>query len=232
MRVLTPNAKYILDTPEHLEGKDSIDSQNVVRETWVENVYQINESDFGDSCIFVDIGANIGAVSLFVASMNDNRDPLKKKIKVFAVEPEPHNIGLLNKNIKNNSKQDDIRIVQLGLAGTKGKQNITNQGGNSSIVAPETPNSSVIETTTLEGLFEEFKISECDILKMDIEGWEYEVLLNSSDETLRKIKYLTLEFTGGYEEMFGLLMTRLAEIFNLHVIGRPSTGGYIYGRRY
>lgn len=230
MKILTPNAKYVFESNDTLEGKDLIDSQNVVRESWVENVYQINEGDFNDSAIFVDAGANIGAVSLFVAAMNDNRDPSKKPIKVFAIEPEPHNLALLSKNIKENGKAEQIKIITKGLAGGKLTAGMTNQGGNSQMdLGAKEQN---IEFITLEDFFNANKIAECDVLKMDIEGSEYNVLLQSGDETLKRIKYLTLEFTGGYQSAFGELTARLAELFNLHIIGKPSQGGYIYGRRY
>jgi FkbM family methyltransferase len=230
MRILTPNARFFLDTPDDLVGKYLIDSQNVVRESWVENVYQINDSDFNESRIFIDVGANIGAVSLFVSSFNSNRDE-NNKIKIYAVEPEIHNLKILSSNVIKNNEIETIKIETSALSTKEGNSYISNRGGNSMLTSKNS-DCSEIKTITLEQLFNKYEINQCDVLKMDIEGSEYEVLINSSLETLKRIKYLTLEFTKTNAEQFGELISHLAEIFNLHIIGRPSNGGYIYGRRY
>jgi hypothetical protein len=81
-------------------------------------------------------------------------------------------------------------------------------------------------------VFEQNDIEECDVLKIDIEGAEAAVINASSTDTLKRIRYLCLEFEGRKPGVFGEMVEKLSEVFNLHVIGRPSGGGYIYGRRY
>lgn len=51
-----------------------------------------------------------------------------------------------------------------------------------------------IKTITLDKIIEENNIDFIDILKMDIEGTEYEVLKNLSEDTLKKIGQITCEF--------------------------------------
>ena len=51
-----------------------------------------------------------------------------------------------------------------------------------------------IKTITLESLMEKNNIDYIDILKIDIEGSEYEILPNISDECYSKIKQITVEF--------------------------------------
>lgn len=234
MKILTPNPDYMFEfDDEGLSYTESRDTQQVVKEAWVENVYQIEPSDFHSNNVFVDIGANIGAVSVYVASFNDQRSE-NEQIKVFAYEPEPRNLKLLSKNIKINKKVQDIRIVTKAVSGADsgGKSFITDQGGNSRLVTTPDQVGSSVEVISLDQVFTDNQIKECDVLKMDIEGSEYPALIECETNTLLKIKYLTLEFTGGSERDFAALVTRLAEYFNLHIIGRPSIGGYIYGRRY
>jgi hypothetical protein len=67
-------------------AEDPSDDHNldfkVVNETWIENVYRIHQGQFFGGGVFVDIGANIGSVSLFVDSFNKDR-PDDSKIKVY-----------------------------------------------------------------------------------------------------------------------------------------------------
>lgn len=228
MKILTPNAKYAFDIDDKLlEQVDLRDSAQVVKETWVENVYQIQVGDFFDTGIFIDLGANIGAVSLYVASFNDNRD--SNPIRVIAYEPEPTNLKYLSKNIKANHKIEQIKIVNKAVYDFEGTMKITNRGGNSTLNTGEGED---VEVIPLRDVFKNNKISECDVMKIDIESAEYAVLLGADVETLQRIKYLTLEFTGTSLEQFGKLTAHLAQVYNLHIIGTPQKGGYIYGRRY
>lgn len=237
MRILTPNAKYALESSDELTGKNAIDSQNVVREAWVENVYQIHDGDFSEKGVFIDIGANIGAVSLQVAAFNDNRAP-ENQIKVYAFEPEPNNLKLLNKNVKSNGKADQIRLIDKAVYNGN-PMFITNEGGNSTLKAldpgvafVENIDGTKVETISLDDVFTQNNIAECDVLKMDIEGSEYAALLTCDISTLRKIKYLTLEFSAASLHDFGQLVARLATVFGIQIIGVPERGGYIYAKRY
>lgn len=233
MKILTPNAKYTFEI--HDDIVDDIDRKTsplVIKETWVENVYQVNEGDFHASNIFVDIGANIGAMSIYVASFNENREP-DKKIKIFAYEPEPHNLQSLDTNIRNNEVIGQIKVHSKAVYPSTPVQ-ITHSGGGSSVFnrdGKDLPFTEV-EAVTLEKVFSENNIQECDVLKMDIEGAEYHNILGSSDETLKRIRYITLEFHPIDDITFGEFITKLAHIFNIHIIGKPSGGGQIYGRRY
>lgn len=230
MRILSPNAKYIFQLDDKLlENKDTRDSMQVVKETWVENVYQINKSDFYDTKVFIDLGANIGAVSLFVASFNDSLSDGEKPIKVYAYEPEPTNLHYLNLNIKENHKVTDIKIKDKAVDKFEGTACISARGGNSTL---NPQSGSEVKVITLDKVFSDNNLTECDVMKVDIEGSEYNIFMEATYETLRKIKYLTMEFSIANPDRFGKLIANLAEVFNLHIIGRPSTGGYIYGRRY
>lgn len=232
MKILTPNAKYALEINDNIpDEKDRLDSQQVVKEAWIENVYQIHESDLNDTGIMIDIGANIGAVSLYVASLNDSRDQAKVPIHVIAYEPEPHNLEVLAANVGNNGKTEQIEIVDQAVSNFKGNIEITNRGGNSTI-GVNLEDSSVVEVVTLEDIFLDNGIVQCDVMKIDVEGAEYDMLLGASLDTLRRIKYLTLEFSATDLKTFGKTVAHLAQVFGIQIIGVPERGGYIYARRY
>lgn len=230
MKVLTPNAKYEFEFPDNvLDERDLQDWKKVIKEAWIENVYQIQKSDFYDTNVFIDIGANIGSVALQVASMNDDLEKGKKAIKVIAYEPEPTNLEYLSKNVKFNNKVGEVRIINKAVYSESGVWKITPRGGNSKL---NKRHGADVQVITLEQVFVDNKIAECDVMKIDVEGSEYAIIQSSTLETLRRIKYLALEFGGGHEQEFGEMIAKLSEVFNLHILGRPSVGGYIYGRRY
>lgn len=65
-----------------------------------------------------------------------------------------------------------------------------------------------------------------DCVKMDIEGAEFDVLLATSEEDLRKIKFLTLELHHNAEEegKYGPLMGKLESMFS--IVGHKWEGKY------
>ena len=202
----------------------------VFNETWIENVYRIHEGHFSGDGVFVDVGANIGAVSIFVDSFNKNRED-DQKIKVYAVEPEPNNLRLLNRNIKNNPTEN-ITVVNNAIWHTKSMVSISNLGANSSIIDLEKENKTDVLAITLENLFSIYKIKEVDVMKIDIEGAEFDLILNTSTKTLAKINYLVLEFDKSFDGKFGQMVEKLSKQFGIDILGSPERGGYIYANRY
>ena len=201
----------------------------VVNETWIENVYRIHQGQFHGESVFVDVGANIGAVSMFVDNFNKSRSN-DEKIKVYSLEPEPNNLHLLNKNIQNNTTENII-VVNNAIWHEEALVSISNRGGNSSIVDLEEEKSEVL-AITLETLFSRYDIKEVDVMKIDIEGAEFDLIINTPAETLAKINVLVLEFDKSFDGRFGKMIEKLAKQFGIDILGSPERGGYIYANRY
>lgn len=234
MIILTPRNDYRFTSRDARDDpSDDHDlDYKVVKETWVENVYHIEADDFYDTGVFVDIGANIGAVSLYVDSLNHDRDENKPAIKVYAVEPEPHNLAFLKQNIEENPTKN-ITVVENAVWHETKKVQISNRGGNASIYEhPNNAGYTEVQTITIANLFSKFNIKEADVMKIDIEGAEYDLIINTPDDILKRIKFLTLEFDSCNDGRFGVMVDKLARIFGIQILGSPERGGYIYGKRY
>lgn len=224
MLILTPNPNYEFDGRDDSNGGSD---KLVVKETWVENVYQIEKGDFnlndGHQGIMIDLGANIGAVSVFAASLDSN-------IKVYAYEPEVNNFELLQRNLKKNRVNGQVSTIKQAVSDYNGTSHISNSQGNSMLTADK--HGEKVNVITLKEVFTHNKIKECDVMKVDVEGAEYEIFTKADFDDLMRIKYLTMEFTNTDAETYGLLMASLSRAFNLHSIGSYERGGMIYGRRY
>jgi FkbM family methyltransferase len=219
---------FNLRDEEHDPSDDHDLDCKVIEETWTENVYRIHQWQFAEDAVFVDIGANVGSVSLFVDNFNKDRED---KIRVFAIEPEPHNLSLLQKNIENNPVEN-VTVINKAIWHQNKEVLITNRGGNSSIFEIEGIEQTKIQAITLEKLFKENNIKHVDVMKIDIEGAEFDLIINAPEKTLAKIKYITLEFDKSFDGKFGIMVEKLAKQFGLEILGSPERGGYIYGNRY
>ena len=195
----------------------------VIREMFKENVYEIHGWHFDDKDgVVVDIGANIGAFSIQAASIGAT--------KVFAIEPEPNNLVSLKNNIKLNSLDSVIEIVEFGISNFVGTAMINDNGGDSTIYGEDgkTP----IEITTLDNIFKKYKINNVNVLKIDVEGPEPEIILSSSKKNLNKCKYIAIEFDIRSGSRLGEIVQKLSETHHVRTMGSWERGGMIFANRY
>jgi FkbM family methyltransferase len=138
----------------------------------------------------IDIGANIGVYSIFAATTSKNTI-------VYAYEPMPKSYKLLLENIRINSLGKNIFPFQQGVCAKKEKRKLFLASASpfhSLYGAKEGRKYLEIDCVSLKDIFDDNKIKECDILKLDCEGAEFEILYNTPKEYLEKIKEIRLEY--------------------------------------
>lgn len=115
----------------------------------------------------IDIGANVGDTALYFA---------KNGAKVIAFEPVTHLYELGLENIELNSDlKENIQFYNKGVGGKRGKLNIENISTEAYLNQED---SYQIDVITVNDVLEEYNFP-ADVLKMDCEGCEYEIILNS-----------------------------------------------------
>jgi FkbM family methyltransferase len=150
---------------------------STLNEVYFKDIY---ERDYklleGDTVI--DAGAHIGTFVLKAARA------VGPSGLVVGVEPASRNFGLLSKNVAENSLSN-VRLVNAGLGKVpgRGELNLYNRGGENSLFKRETRPSAVepIEIKTLDMLTKSLSLSRVDFLKIDVEGFELEVLMGGKE---------------------------------------------------
>jgi FkbM family methyltransferase len=139
--------------------------------------------------VIVDAGANIGLFTCFAAS----RAP---QVKVHAIEPFPATFDRLVASVRSNGLESRVTCHRTALSSTAGVSTMSaaaeasqmfhlERGGGAGVAVP---------TTTLSALLEGIDAAAVDLLKMDIEGSEYDVLLATPVDVLARIRRVDLEF--------------------------------------
>ncbi len=182
---------FIYETRENVRVKlrPQTFDRITIREILIKKIYtkkhKIKKND-----IIVDVGAQIGVFSLYAS---------KKAKKVIAIEPEPENYKLLLENIRLNNKKNIFPINSVVSKSEKEQRfQIINDTGGCSLYQIRTQKRCskkkriFVTSVTLDYLFDSFKLSKIDFLKLDCEGAEYEIL-ESSISVLPKIKVLVIE---------------------------------------
>jgi FkbM family methyltransferase len=119
---------------------------------------------------FIDIGANVGAYSLFVAALAGGA------AQILAIEPQPDIFERLVANMRLNPF-GTIKAVQCALADKAGEFTLfldTKNRGESSLKAVRSPNGLAMKVpaTTLMHIVAGEKFERIDAVKLDVEGCE------------------------------------------------------------
>jgi len=141
----------------------------------------------------LDVGAHAGFFSIYAWALNENA-------KIFALEPEPENLKMLEKNLKANNIKN-VKIIVGALAQNTEKRILTITKDNQNHFLADakrttrlTPNDKWVQSYSLADVFKENKIKKLSLIKMDIEGGEYEILENLKTNEFHFFENIILEY--------------------------------------
>jgi len=141
----------------------------------------------------LDAGANVGIFSVWAA----RKQP---QARIVSLEPFPATFRHLEKNIHNNGLQERIRPVRYALASTTGPRQIRGGGDspNNGLVLggmeDSTDNAIEVPCISLADFLKSEQFETVDLLKMDIEGSEWEVILSTAAAVLHRIRHIIVEY--------------------------------------
>lgn len=159
--------------------------------------------------LFVDVGANFGWYSLIFSMCADSAG------HVVAIEPEPGNLRMLQKNIAINNAVN-ISVISTGVGACDGFAELSlntqwNPGMHSLRQDINAKGKVNITIRTLDSILSDFP-GEIDLLKMDIEGFEVDALIGAN-ETLARTKHVLIEYSPKFIQACNRDPKQLLEIF-------------------
>lgn len=142
--------------------------------------------------VFVDIGANEGFYTILGARLTG------AKGTVIAVEPQDRLIPVIEENLRLNAL-NDIVLVHAGISDKDGVETLyltpdVNTGSSGFHQTQKyLVQTQFVPTLTLEQLLDQNNVESVDLMKMDIEGYEYEAILGSQVFASGRVRALALE---------------------------------------
>ena len=168
----------------------------------------------------IDIGANVGFFTMYAISKYP-------EALIYSYEPIEKNFYQLVRNKDHNSSKN-IKCFNKAVCGHKGEISISLDTKDSfttsaTILGPNDQNMDTMKVPCLglADIFDENNITECDFLKLDCEGAEFEILYNAPSECLAKIQQIAMEVhqgTGENKNLQALIKFFVKQNFNTHQI--------------
>jgi FkbM family methyltransferase len=144
----------------------------------------------------IDLGAHIGSFAVLAAWRNAG-------VEVLAYEPDPANFELLERNVRLNGLEDRVKCFRQAAAGHAGELEFhvgtTSTTGTLAeagyVKNPDRPPTECIRVpaVTLEEIFAAHDVDRCRLLKIDIEGAEYDLLAAAPDDLPARVDALVIE---------------------------------------
>jgi FkbM family methyltransferase len=167
---------------------------------WESETFAIFKRFIDDEHSYVDIGAWIGPTLLYGCQLAK---------RAYGIEPDPIAFAELKENIAcNRPLTDNVRLFNLCITAVSGKVAFGSRGeggdSQSSLLFSDKRTRWTVDGLKFEDFMQENGIDDCNFIKIDIEGGEYEVL-STMKAYLRKHRptvYLSLHpcFLGGVAE--------------------------------
>lgn len=138
---------------------------------------------------FLDLGANLGYTSLNAARVGNN-------ILVKSFEPGPVHLEIFRKNMQfNPNLAQRIELMPYAVAGERCFMNWTfdpKQPGGSSLYKQDQSAGVQVEVRSFSDIVRECR-TEAIIVKMDVEGSEYDILRKTPPEVWMKVRGIVIE---------------------------------------
>jgi FkbM family methyltransferase len=183
---------FPVEIPLRGGGSIRIFSREEARVFWqifVRGCYRI----WDDCRTIIDAGANVGMFAVWAARQ-------LPEARIFALEPFPETFARLQQNVYLNRLNSRIDLSQVALAAQPTKREM--------LVEPASPRRSLVPSdvgttnaktvpvscVTLADLIAQYEPTGIDMVKMDIEGSEWEVLFSTPPALLRCIRRLQFEY--------------------------------------
>lgn len=177
----------------------------------------------------VDIGANIGYYALMESRIVGDQG------KVYAIEPEPRNYQLLKNNVELNNYSNRVELFNIAIGNRTGKElfEISDKYNTHRIAKSRSSDKHIeVPITTLD---EFLKDKSADFVRMDVEGYEYFIVLGM-EKTLEKKHPLKLfiemhprliKYYGGDVEVMLKMLSDANFRVNYVCLWDPSFGNIV-----
>jgi FkbM family methyltransferase len=174
----------------------------------------------------VDIGAAFGDTAIYFLLEGANH--------VVAIEAFPSYFQLAEQNLKINGFEDQSDIILSAVGGEPGNIVIDPAledmfGAN--LKKPEA--GQMVPVITLTDIVKRYNVTD-GFLKLDTEGFEYEILLKTPKEVLRKFSDMLIEYHYGFEKLeeylrdcgYSMHITGPTHVYMPHLVGEGAKNMY------
>lgn len=178
---VVPKRPYVSRNGGKLRIGRGVDHVPII-EVWLRRDYGV----VPDGATILDIGASTGVFAVYAAAS-------APRSRVVSFEPMPSAFALLQANVALNGFGDRVQVHHAAVAPETGEIDLFVDGLFFPSLVKEGTSSVRVPAISLADLIERHAPDGVDLLKIDVEGAEYDVFYGAAPETLAKIAEIRME---------------------------------------
>ena len=221
-----PKAIGVRGTGLRFQARDAMDVW-CLKETLLDDLYQRHGFGIQPDWTILDIGAGIGDFTVLAATT-------ATRGRVHACEPFPGSFELLLRNVEDNGVTN-AHVRQVAVTGQRRDIALDLSSGEPLMIESVDVarggrgGLTRVESWSLTELFERLAIDRFDLVKLDCEGAEYDILLNSPPGTIARIERIVMEYHDRVTEHthHELVSSLQASGFRVETVPSPVHPGLI-----
>ena len=178
-------------------------------ETHIENSHTFRNAltALPSGCVIVDIGANIGMTTALARRLTD-------AAAIYCIEPSPKAFACLEAMISANGF-DNCHPIRTAVGAERGVAHLEETDTLALSALSRTGRGMPVDLRTLDDIAAEIGIERLDLLKIDVEGFELDVLRGGLATTRRHNPCVYLELNSLTLSVSGMISPRLLTDFIL-----------------
>ena len=161
----------------------------LIWEIWRFKIYNDRRFPIRPGDTVLDIGAHIGVFAIWAA-----RQAHEGRVLAYEASSANHQLLVENRDLNG---AGNLQVENMAVFDRSGEFAFYQPGKNGalgSMLQDESAHKEIVRATTLDDIFSAHGLETVDYLKMDVEGAEYAILMNSPAWCLEKIRYMVLEY--------------------------------------
>jgi FkbM family methyltransferase len=226
---LTKKEYAIFETKFGQKIKIRVNSTDLMALThvWLIEEYAKKNFDIKSSDTVIDVGAHIGLFTLYASQSC-------KIGNIYSYEPVKENFEILKENMNINNLKN-VKIFNLAVSNSNSTITLfmnNDESGHS--MFSESSENIIVKSTSLMKIFDDNKIKECNFLKLDCEGAEYEIIEKLPSTYFEMIEKIIIEYhmVDSHPELLEKLQNKLsANNFKFETKMLFSDIGFLYATK-
>lgn len=194
---------------------------------WLVEEYKKQGFEIKDDDTIIDIGAHIGLFALYASQFC-------KSGKIFCFEPIKENFNILTVNVELNKITNIIAFNKAVSAENKTVTIYLNEDQSAHSIHHTSSKKIQVESISLQDIFDLNSIEQCNFMKMDCEGEEYQIMAALPDSHYAKIRKICMEYhlSNVKPKSLDEMISRLAKLsFKTTKADATRTMGILYALR-
>ena len=180
---------------------------DILEEVYKKKVYFPFMPQTKEGKICVDLGANVGLTAYYFSRYFE---------RVLAVEPSKQHLEALRAMIKQNQIKN-IEVLPYAVSNKEGKMKFYHNDNQTMFSLESTVNKQddfeKVDTITIEGIMEKYKLDHIDVLKLDAEGSESQIITSEGFKRVApKIKSVLGEWHNWTQMNQGMFQHTLEDL--------------------